>query len=159
MSITFFKFLKTKKLAYHLLTAFLLILFWLFSARSQYQYNYNFWKIFGVSLFTLFSASVGLFLIYVIFSWFEYRFKLDKLAAKFFIFTAIAWVILIILETVGYHLFGIHNIRTAQYSGLPICDCIHAPFWMQLAYFLMGPVYFAICSLLKLENNNKNYVG
>ena len=43
----------------------------------------------------------------------------------------------------GYYLFNIHNIATSQFPGLPICNCIHAPTWMKIVYFSMGPVYYS----------------
>lgn len=151
MNNEFLNFLKKKNLTYHFVVAFVLILFWLILARNYYQYNHNFWAVYNVSIFTLASASIGLFVLYIIYSWIKFKFNLQGFLINFLVFLGISWVILIFLETVGYHIFNIHNLKTAQYPGLPFCDCIHAPHWMQIVYFLMAPVYFLICKILKLE--------
>lgn len=146
------QFLKERRLVYHLLVSFLVILTWVLLARSRYSYNHNFPHLFGISLFPLVPAAIILFIVYVVYAWMEGKFENRSIIKGFLFFTLLSWVVLIVGETVGYHWFGIHNIGTAEYAPLPICNCIHAPVWMQISYFAMPPIYFLICSALGLEN-------
>jgi hypothetical protein len=41
--------------------------------------------------------------------------------------------------------------NTANFKGIPIAECIHAPSWMQAIYFAMGPAYYTACSLYKTK--------
>ena len=63
----------------------------------------------------------------------------------------IFWALLILAEVLGYHVFEIRNAATGMYPGLPICDCIHAPPWMQAVYFALGPLYYGLLKMFKLE--------
>ncbi|GIQ87048.1 hypothetical protein KIPB_009010 [Kipferlia bialata] len=45
-------------------------------------------------------------------------------------------------ETFAYHVLGISN--NMDYPGLPICDCLHAPAFMKVVYFLLGPLSQAL---------------
>jgi len=149
-------FFKEKKLAYHFLISFFIVTVWVIIAQNQYSYNYNFPELFGLTLFPLIPATFSLFLVYVTYAWIENKFENKNIVKGFLFFTLLSWVILIIGETVGYHWFGVQNLHHAGYSGLPICNCMHAPFWMQLSYFLIAPIYFVTCSMLGLENNIKD---
>jgi hypothetical protein len=40
---------------------------------------------------------------------------------------------------------------TFGYPGLPLCDCIHAPRWVQVTYLSMGPIYFGLAEWLGLN--------
>ena len=62
-------------------------------------------------------------------------------------------VAVVIAETVGYHLLGIHNIGTSQYVGLPLCDCLHAPIWMQIGYFSLGPLHWLLVKMIIVTSN------
>lgn len=139
-------------LFYHLVVAFLVALIWMLIAKNEYGYNQDFLTLAGVNLFPLFAWATGLFGIYVIYSHYEHILNEQGFVRKLLLFIAFYFPFLIGTETIAYHLFNIHNITAAAYSGLPICDCIHAPRWMQAAYLGMGPIFFTICSILKLEN-------
>ncbi len=139
---------------YHFLAASLVSLIWIIIAKNQYGYNQNFLTILGLNTFPLFAWAVGLFAMYLFYSYFEH-FKILKgkgFIRKIILFCIFYFPILIIMETSGYYLFNIHNLTTANFPGLPICNCLHAPGWMQISYFALGPVFFAICYVLKLEN-------
>ena len=71
------------------------------------------------------------------------------------LFSIIYSFFLVFIETVGYHVFNIHNNMNGAYLGLPVCDCIHAPVWMQISYFLYGPVFFVLAYLLGIGNPYK----
>ena len=123
---------------------------WLFFSKDLYSYNQHFPTWGGINLFPLIVWLTSLFLFYFLYIVLENRF-LDKLnpeqsfTRRFIFYAFIYWIFLLAVETFGYHVLNIHNLGTGQYSGLPICNCIHAPVWMQVSYFMMGPIYFMLC--------------
>lgn len=146
-------FLTARKNAfYHLYVSSLMALVWVFIANSNYEYNKVALKIFGLNAYPLFAWACGFFAVYMIYSQWEHKIKSVSFLKRFLLFTGLYLVFLIFVETFAYHVFGIMDIATVSYSGLPICDCIHAPVWMQIAYLSMGPIYFGICELIGLEN-------
>lgn len=146
-------FLTARKAAfYHLYVSSLVALIWMLIANGQYGYNQEFITIFGLNVYPFFAWASGLFAAYLIYSHWEHKLKSAGFLKKLILFVAIYWLIIISLETIAYHVFNIRNLSTAVYAGLPICDCIHAPVWMQISYLLLGPIYFGICELIGLEN-------
>ena len=141
-----------KILIYHLIVAFLISLIWMLIAKNHYSYNQLFLSILGINLYPLFSWTIGLFVLYVVYSHYEHKLKEQIFSKKIILFIAFYWPILIIVETIAYHLFNIKNTSTAIYKGLPLCNCMHAPIWMQIGYFSIGIVFFVLCYVLKLEN-------
>ncbi len=141
-----------KILFYHLMVSSAVALVWMFIAKNEYMYNQDFLTLAGINLFPLFAWATGLFAIYVIYSHYEHILNEQGFVRKLLLFIAFYFPFLIGTETIAYHLFNIHNIAAAAYRGLPICDCIHAPRWMQAAYFAIGPIFFSVCHILKLEN-------
>ena len=63
------------------------------------------------------------------------------------------WFGLLGIETISYHILEIRNLATANYKGLPICNCVHAPLWMQISYFIIGPLYFLVLNILNKGMN------
>jgi len=146
-------FLTARKTAfYHLIISSLVALIWILIANNEYGYNHEMFTFLGLNSFPLFAWASGLFAAYLLYSHFEHKIKSVSFIKKIILFVAIYWPILIALETLAFHVFNIRNIATGMYVGLPICDCIHAPLWMQISYFAMGPIYFVICELMGLEN-------
>ena len=141
-----------KILFYHLMVASAVALIWMSIAKNQYGYNQDLLTVVGINLYPLFAWAIGLFAIYVIYSHYEHILKERGFVRKILLFLVFYWPLLIIVETVAYHTFNIHNLATASYVGLPLCDCIHAPRWMQASYFALGPIFFTLSSVLKLEN-------
>lgn len=152
--IALFHIFITKRLAllYHLLlsTGMALALVWII--RDEYGYNHDFNTLFGLNAFSLFAWATGLFALALVFTHFEHLLKRPAPWKRVTFFTLLYWPLLIVAETVGYYTFNIHNVATAAYPGLPICDCMHAPWWMQLAYFAMGPIYIIIATILRIKN-------
>lgn len=140
----------------YLLTSFVLSFLWTISAREYYQYNYNFLEVFGINLFPLLMWTFGLYFIINIFFNLEKKWKITNFYLRFLSFSFVYFVGLIFLETAGYYLLGIHNLPTSTYPGLPICNCMHAPHWMQTIYFLMGPLYFLFCYLARFLKKKFN---
>lgn len=143
---------KRKKAINHLLIASVVSLGWMLIANSQYKYNQKMFLIFSLNSYPLFTWAVGLFAAYLIYSHWEPIIKKHSLIKKMLLFVAFYWSLLIIAETLAYHGFNIKNLATASYAGLPFCNCIHAPIWMQISYLMLGPIYFGICELIGLEN-------
>ena len=141
-----------KVLFYHLLVASLVAIVWMLIAKDQYGYNHDFLTLFGINLFPLFGWAVVLFLVYAIYSHYEHILKEHSFFRQMLLFAAFYMPILIAFETLGYHAFDIRNVANAAFPGLIICDCIHAPRWMQSAYFAIGPIFFSLCAFFKLEN-------
>jgi hypothetical protein len=139
----------------HFITATLLAIVWLIIAHSQYGYGQNFITIAGLNIFPLIAWSLGLFAIYIIYSYWENSLQTASYVKQLGLFNLFYIPLLLTAETVAYKLFDIHNIQTAQYVSLPICDCLHAPVWMQISYILMGTIYFSACYFLRLENPHK----
>jgi hypothetical protein len=141
-----------KSLIKPLALSFLIALCWMIFAKEQYAYNQNFLSFLGINLFAFFAWSLGLFSSYVLYSHYEHKFHYKNFYKRLIIYSFIYWPSLIILETIAYHFIGIQNIQTAIYSGLPVCDCIHAPSWMKIFYFLLGPIYFIIIKISHVKN-------
>ncbi len=143
---------RRKILFYHLILSSVVAISWMILAYSEYEYNFHSIVLFGFNLFPLFAWALGLFSAYIIYSHFEHKFHGSSFLGKLAIFTALYIPLLIVVETVSYYLFSIQNVAAAVYPGLPICNCIRAPPWMQISYFLLGLFYFALCYFLNLEN-------
>jgi hypothetical protein len=144
-----------KKGIYSLSIAFLVSLAWMLIAKDKYEYKHNF-TFFWINLYPLFSWTLGLFFLYLIYLHFKNRLKKQTFAKKLGIFVGFYWPLLVLAETVAYHIFNIKNLAAVSYKGIPFCDCIHAPLWVQISYFLIGIVFFLICFLLKLDESKKN---
>lgn len=134
----------------HLLRDFCLatILGWglVFFFASFYTYEPSF---LGLSLFPLFAWPLGLFSTKLFQNnWAPKKYPLLS-------FLLIYWGLLIFEEIVGYHFLGIQNIGTAMYAGLPFCNCLHAPWFMQFAYLVIGPLYFFVLTFVKKYSNTK----
>lgn len=137
----------------YLSLAFLISFVWVLFSKDYYSYNHNFWVIWQIDLFPLIMWGIGLFIIYKVYLFLCGKFKLSSKWEKIIFFLLFYWFVLVMAETIGYHFFNVHNMPTANYSGLPICQCMHAPAWMKVSYFLLGPIYYFICEVYKLRNN------
>jgi hypothetical protein len=140
-----------KKALYHLLVASVIAVFWMLYANGMYSYNMEMLTVYDFTLFPAFAWAVGLFVVYMAYSKSEDYIKIQSMLKKVILFVAIYWVFLLVAETIAYHIIGFQNLATATYSGLPVCDCLHAPRWMKAVYMAMGPVYFLVCWGLGLE--------
>lgn len=148
-----------KKAFYRLIVASIVALFWGAIANDMYSYNLKMFTLYGITVFPIIAWAVGLFTIYIIYSKTEAFINIDSMLKKAVLFTLLYWLFLISVETISYHLIGFHNLATASYSGLPICDCLHAPNWMKVAYLFIGPLYFLGCWLLGLEKKSETANG
>ncbi|MFA5021573.1 MAG: hypothetical protein WC508_00625 [Patescibacteria group bacterium] len=143
--------MKNKLLFYRLVLALVMAIAWVALTNNQYAYNHNFPQLFGLQLYPLIAWFLALSTAYFAYTWLGVFFKLKSFSLNFIVACLLYWPILIFAETAGYYWFNIHNLAAASYPGLPICHCLHAPPWMQLGYFLLGPVYLLLGHLLKLD--------
>ena len=147
---------KRINLSNHFLLASGLSVVWMLAANREYAYDGHYMQISGLSIFPLFAWPCGLLGIYLIFSHYKSLIKKPSIYKSLLLFISIYWPLLIIGETVGYYTFNIHNVTSHYYAGLPFCNCMHAPHWMQVAYFLMGPIFLLLSYALELEKEQKN---
>jgi len=124
--------------------AVLMSVAWGYFAVDFYQYALTGLKIGVFNLYPVFFWTYGLFIVKLVYSDLKPLFRARGKATKLLIFSSLFWVGLITAEYVAFHLFGIRNLATAGNPGLPLIDAIHAPLWMQVSYFLMGPLYFLL---------------
>lgn len=134
---------KNNKLKFFLASAMSLI--WVNVASEQYGYTNEMIKFLGMNSFPLFAWPAGILIMDYIFQ----KIKYSKLKSFHFLqIVFVSLVFIITLEYTGYHILGIQNAATAQYEGLAICDCLHAPPWMKFVYFAMAPAFFLIYNLI-----------
>lgn len=143
---------KRKNLVEHLLLATGLAFIWMTIAKNQYGYNQQFLTFAGYSVFPLFAWSLGLFGAYLLYSHFEHILAKKNVYLSMLWFTLGYAFALILLESLSYHVFDIQNVATGMYAGIPIGNCLHAPTWMKISYFSLGPVFISMCYILGLEN-------
>jgi len=140
---------KRKHLLKNLLLSANIAIIWFLIGHNQYKYRFNYLAIGELNFYPFFAWSLGLFGVFLLYSLFTK--KHHGFLKKIILYSVIYWILLIAFETIGYHVFNIQDIATASYPGLPICNCIHAPWWMKIAYLILGPIYFSLVHLLKLE--------
>ena len=146
---------KRNPLIFALIIAGIISVIWMLFNKEQYGYNQEFGSIFGISIYPLFWWAFGLFLTYLIYTNCEKELKNKSFFVKLIVFALIYWPLLILTETMMYHIFNVHNDTNAGYEGLPFCDCIHAPRWMQAVYFLLGPLFFSVVYLFNKYKKTK----
>lgn len=115
---------------------------WVIIAQKYYIYTPDMVEFFGLDVYPLLAWSLGLFSLRELYDHIRPKNTLKSLI----IITLTYIIVLIILETLAYHVAGFKN--PGPYPGLPICDCIHAPVFMQIFYLTIGPVYYLITLLL-----------
>lgn len=144
-------FTKRKDDLYRLFISSIISLVWVINVTDYFLYTKEAFKIFGLNSFILFAWALGLFAAYKVGTYYNTKLKIKNKIYKLFFNIILYWVFLITVETVAYHLFGMQNLTADIYPGLPICNCMHAQPWMQVAYFLLGPIYFIGLKILKLD--------
>ena len=146
---------KRKDMLKHFLLVTIIAGIWTFIARAEYNYNYEFMNLNGINLYPFFGWSAGLLGVYLIFAHYRDKLKNKSFTKQIYVFLPIYWFLLLLGETVAYHVFDVRNLVTAFDSALPICNCMHAPNWMKFAYFSLGPLFFGISYLVGWEKAKK----
>ena len=149
--------IKNRKLLYTLILALLFAVAWLLAGRTEYGYNRDYSVIFGINIYPMLLWAIGLFAIYLVYDYVEDRIP-KKFYLKLILFSVIFWICLITVESLAYHVLIIRNAVTGMYPGLPLCDCIHEPRWMQAVYILMGPIFFIMNYLIRKYFTKKKLI-
>ena len=123
----------------HLLLATLMAVIWVQFAKEYYGYKYDYLKIFGMNTLPLMAWTLTLLGLGEVCNYLRFKRKIHK----FLLFVPSFWFLLILFETVAYHVLEIRNTMTGNYVGLPFCNCLHAPTWMKFVYFSMGPLFYS----------------
>lgn len=139
----------------HLYLAAALALTWVLVTNHYYSYAVPMARLAGLNTYPLFAWTLGLFATYFLFMQWDYAYQRATPWKRFTLFTAFYWFLLLGMETIAFHSFGITNVVTSTYPGLPLCDCLHAPPWMQTAYLAMGPLYYGLCTILGLHQGKQ----
>ena len=121
--------------------AFVISSVWVYVARDIYLYNVDTLTIGEVNMYALVAWSLGLLVSYLLYLVTSRYFKPKLWWQKLIVFNGTYVPILLLLETVAYHVFNVVNVGTATYSGISFCDCLHAPTWMKWWYILAGSVF------------------
>jgi len=136
----------------YLTTSIIIAIIWMIIARKEYKYNKKFPEFFGISLFPLIGWALGLSLMMIIYDYIEIKFAITMFLYQLLTFIIVYWILLLTAETIGYHVFHVHNEHGAKYGGIPLLDVIHAIWWMKIAYFALGPIMFLACKFLTIHN-------
>jgi len=129
------------KYIHYLGYSFLIAFLWQIVGHENYSYSVAFPVIFGINAYPLLVWTLGLWIFAIFFMFLSKKFSKWKLV----IFSIVLyWIVLISSETIAYHYFGFRDNAVASYPGLPLCDCIHGPLWMQIVYLLMGPILIGV---------------
>lgn len=139
----YFLLMRRIKALSHLLLATLMAVIWVQFAKEYYGYKYDYLKIVGMNTLPLMAWTLTLLGLGEVCNHLKFKRKI----LNFLIFVPSFWFLLILFETVAYHILEIRNTMTGNYIGLPFCNCLHAPTWMKMVYFAMGPVYYGLSHL------------
>jgi hypothetical protein len=134
-------FLKRESLEYLGLSTLIAII-WVTIARHYYVYSPDMVTLFGLSVYPMLAWALGLLGLRELYD----HVKPKNTLKAIIVITITYMVSLIILETLSYHVIGFRN--PGPYPGLPLCDCIHAPVFMQIYYLSIGPIYYMLTLLL-----------
>ena len=133
--------------------AFAVAATWTYATRQMYDYNLAFATVFGVSVFPVIAWTIALTLGYTLITAFFKHVGIRPIPLQFLIMCVVYVATVVIVETIGYHVVGIQNLGTSQYVGLPLCDCLHAPRWMQFGYFALGPLHWILVKIAITSSN------
>lgn len=128
----------------HLLLSSIIALFWVYFARENYGYNHFYITIAGMNILPILAWSLGLIGVSEIFN----HFKSKRPFLNLLLFIPLFWVLLLLIETYAFHVIEIRDIMSGNSLGLPFCNCLHAPWWMRIAYFTMGPLYYGLTQIV-----------
>lgn len=124
----------------HLFLATIMAVIWVQFAKEYYGYKFDYLRIFGMNTLPLMAWTLTLFGLGEMCNYLKFNRKIFS----YLIFVPSFWILLILFETVAYHVLEIRNTMTGNYIGLPFCNCLHAPTWMKVVYFSMGPLFYGL---------------
>jgi len=129
-----------EKVGQELVVAFLIALFW----TSYFRYEYigdNIFLFDKINLYPLALWTAGLVFLREVYE------RIPKW--RFLSITLIYWLMLGIVETVGYYALNVRLVD--QYPSLLGLGIIHTSFISQIFYIAIGPVYILITDYLKVK--------
>ncbi len=124
----------------HLILSTVIAVTWVYIAKGNYGYNHTYFTIAGMNILPLLAWSLGLIGVSEIFN----HFRTKRQFLNFILFIPVFWILLVSIETYAFHVIEIRDTMSGNSFGLPFCNCIHAPWWMRIAYFAMGPAYYGL---------------
>lgn len=127
----------------HLLLSTIIAVTWVYTARANYGYNHIYVTVAGMNILPLLAWSLGLIGVSEIFN----HFRTKRQLINFILFIPVFWILLVLIETYAFHVIEIRDTMSGNSFGLPFCNCIHAPWWMRIVYFALGPVYYGLTQL------------
>lgn len=135
----------------HLLPAFFIALamacLWAWFAGEMYRYQESILQFGRINLYPVLFWLFGLFINMTVYDDLMRHLHRLPLWTHLVVFTLMFWAGLIFVEVMAYHVYGVRNLATMGYPGLPGCNCIHGPLWMQTSYLASGPIYFMAITL------------
>ena len=135
------------RIAVPFLVSLLMATGWVFVTRALYDYNQGFGFVMGLNVFPLLAWTFGLPAFYLLMMYGFDTARVKNPVKQFAVYAVVWFAVILAAETVGYHMLNIQNIGTSMYPGLPLCDCLHAPAWMQIGYLLMAPIHLMFTML------------
>lgn len=123
----------------------LIAIIWVAIVKDYYIYTSDMVTLFGLDVYPMLAWALGLLGLRELY---EYIRPKNTTKSIIIIITIAYIALLITLETISYHILGFKNSNLDTYPGLPICDCIHVPLFMQIYYILIGPVYYLLTLIL-----------
>ncbi len=127
----------------HLLLSTLIAFCWVFLAQDNYGYNHAYIVVSGMNILPILAWSLGLIGVSEIFN----HFRTKRRLVNFMLFIPLFWILLVLIETYAFHVIEIRDTMSGNTIGLPFCNCIHAPWWMRIVYFTLGPAYYGLTIL------------
>lgn len=124
---------------------------WSIIAHSEYGYNTAMLSGPGINLYPIVGWSFGLLAIYFIYRKVRSYISVSSIWQKLALINVFYIPLLLFAEFVAYHFLGVINLATASYPGIPLCDCLHAPVWMQAAYLAMASLFLVALHFLRLD--------
>ncbi len=139
--ITLYLLLTKRFLSFsHLILATTIALLWVFIAQDNYGYNHEYFSVAGMNVLPLAGWSLSWLGVSEVFN----HFKTKRKLLNFILFIPVFWLLMVLVETYAFHVIEIRDTMSGNAIGLPFCNCIHTPWWMRIAYFTMGPLYYGL---------------
>jgi len=127
----------------HLILSTIIAICWVYIARENYGYNHKYITVSDVNILPVLAWSLGLLGVSEIFN----HFRSKSRVLNFILFIPVFWFLLLLIETYAFHVIEIRDTMSGNTIGLPFCNCLHAPWWMRIVYFSLGPAYYALTLL------------
>ncbi len=151
LTILYLKLTGRFHLTGNLFAAFFIAVLWVFAAKENYHYGREFTEIGGIALHPIFVWGMGLFAVSLLLSNSHSLADADT-TYRFITYSIICITLMVMVEYISYHIFNFRNAATSHYKPVPVINCIHAPQWMQVMYFLLGPLYTLFLLIIEKIN-------